>query len=656
MKAPDMRTREPPKYSNTCDNCRSRHVKCSGGPLCQNCACEGVPCLFKPSLRGHRVGRKLSASLSPPEPCAEPEVPGSTCVPCRARHIRCSGHQPCTKCKAEGLSCTRKPSRRGRRSLKLFPGPGPVTDYVNTRARSPPASLKLDILTDPTVRRSFCYFREKTSRRMSNNHCFWDCLVLQVSQSHAAIQHAIVALGAIDESLTLMYQDPSSTQGEGLQRLSLQQWNQSIALLTHHAVVPPSAGILLLSCVLYRILEMMTDGIDSGLEILRRALEILKQWRTSDASVSRTMSEAELVDKHVSPMIRGASADFVNLIRDYVCVARHPKGRAEDDMVWPLIPESYPISDVYNAFKVMSTKIGDEIGGLLGEEYMLHLSAAICRSENLLKSWSRSTRHVRTHASSSGPATSRRAAVLLQIHYNLAIVQLKTAPFRDEMLFDAYNDTFQKIIELCQDVERLEAMDQNESTAAATVIHTVDCRIIMPLVLVAARCRDPKVRRQAVHVLYTSGRMERIWRGRVAGMMVKQIVEIEERGLREVRSCADIPASHRIRLLKFHYDPGIASLSGRHPPVGFLNAKPLAPEVTRSIHWRSPSFTFEWISQPFDEKCCRVESTTVPLSVEDATSPQGPGPGPWSVHLPYDWHTQWRVLLLKCGAHPGLQE
>ena len=150
--------------------------------------------------------------------------------------------------------------------------------------------------------------------------------------------------------------------------------------------------------------------------------------------------------------------------------------------------------------------------------------------------------------------------------------------------------------------------------------------------------------------------MERIWRGHVAGMMVKQIVDIEERGLTEVRSCADIAVSQRIRLLKFHYDPGIPSTSARRPPAVFSDEKSVAQEVKRHTDRRSPSFTLEWIRQPFDEKSCKVESTTVPLSAEDAIHPRGPGPSPWSVHLPYDWHAQWQMLLLKCGAHPGTQE
>ena len=560
------------------------------------------------------------------------------------------------RCEAEGLLCTRKPSRRGQRKATPLLGLGPATDYIETAARCLPSSLRVVDLADPRLRRSLCYFREKTARRMSHNQHFWDCLVLQVSQYHAAILHAIVALGAIDESLVLMHQDKDSTQGKELHRLSFQQWNQSIALMTHHAAVPPSAGILLLSCALYRMLETMIDGIDSGLEILRKALEFLQQWRTSDPSVSRTMSEAELVDKHVSPMIRSASEDFEFLAKDNDFIVRPCDGRAEDDVVFPLLPQSYAISEVYKIFKIMSNKIGSEIGGLLGEEYMLHLDTAICRSESLLKNWYQSTRFIVGPASSSDPETSQRAAVLLQIRYNVAMIQLRTALFRDEMLFDAHNAAFRKIVELCQEVERLEA-EESKSTSATTVIHTLDLRIIMPLVLVAARCRDPTIRRQAVHVLLSSGRMERIWCGRVAGMMVKQIVDIEERELTEVKTSADIPASHRIRLLKFHYDPGIAGMSGYRPPAGFLDAKDhLAPEVKRNPDRRSPSFVLEWIRQPFDEKSCKVESTTVPLSVEDSTNPRGPVPSPWSVHLAYDWHTQWQMLLLKCGAHPGLKK
>ena len=46
-----------------CSNCRSRHLKCDGGPLCSRCQREGIACVFKPSRRGMRPSCRRKSTL-----------------------------------------------------------------------------------------------------------------------------------------------------------------------------------------------------------------------------------------------------------------------------------------------------------------------------------------------------------------------------------------------------------------------------------------------------------------------------------------------------------------------------------------------------------------------------------------------------------------
>jgi hypothetical protein len=46
------------RVSQVCSNCRERHLKCDGGPLCSRCKNEGVVCVFKPSRRGMRLSNR----------------------------------------------------------------------------------------------------------------------------------------------------------------------------------------------------------------------------------------------------------------------------------------------------------------------------------------------------------------------------------------------------------------------------------------------------------------------------------------------------------------------------------------------------------------------------------------------------------------------
>lgn len=68
---------EAVKMSPVCTNCRERHLKCSGPPLCVRCRSEGTQCMFVPSRRGKRPPKE-------PSPAPDPTV-GSSAQPRYAR-------------------------------------------------------------------------------------------------------------------------------------------------------------------------------------------------------------------------------------------------------------------------------------------------------------------------------------------------------------------------------------------------------------------------------------------------------------------------------------------------------------------------------------------------------------------------------------------
>ncbi|KAK2744888.1 hypothetical protein FQN55_006450 [Onygenales sp. PD_40] len=46
------------RVSTTCTNCRQRHLKCDGGPICSRCRADDRPCVFVISRRGRRPSMK----------------------------------------------------------------------------------------------------------------------------------------------------------------------------------------------------------------------------------------------------------------------------------------------------------------------------------------------------------------------------------------------------------------------------------------------------------------------------------------------------------------------------------------------------------------------------------------------------------------------
>jgi hypothetical protein len=103
--SPDRRAR---KSSSTCTTCRARKVRCDGGrAVCSNCQRLGFPCSYDDADPG-------SAAWTASLPRRRVK---QACLSCHSRKARCSGHLPaCERCRAQGIECVYRPSKRARTS------------------------------------------------------------------------------------------------------------------------------------------------------------------------------------------------------------------------------------------------------------------------------------------------------------------------------------------------------------------------------------------------------------------------------------------------------------------------------------------------------------------------------------------------------------
>jgi len=93
--------------------------------------------------------------------------------------------------------------------------------------------------------------------------------------------------------------------------------------------------------------------------------------------------------------------------------------------------------------------------------------------------------------------------------------------------------------------------------------------LVAPLYITVSRCRDPTIRRRALHLLYTCNRKEGIWDSRLAARVAQRIVEVEEAGATPipdqcspgstgavvVTSADQIPENARVRELEPRFLP-----------------------------------------------------------------------------------------------------
>jgi hypothetical protein len=140
-----------------------------------------------------------------------------------------------------------------------------------------------------------------------------------------------------------------------------------------------------------------------------------------------------------------------------------------------------------------------------------------------------------------GPLTPEelKGLRILQVQSHLALTTLRltrtTVEEDDQTLWDEFMPIYDRIISQAADVVE---PDDGENTKPS---FTIDLGVIGPLFEVISRCRDPVIRRRGVSLLKSRYRQEGVWNSFLVAKVAERLIEIEEEGLGEVKSCKDVP-------------------------------------------------------------------------------------------------------------------
>ena len=113
----------------------------------------------------------------------------------------------------------------------------------------------------------------------------------------------------------------------------------------------------------------------------------------------------------------------------------------------------------------------------------------------------------------------------------------------DQTIFDKNHSIFEHVVSLAE-TTLLNA--SGKAPSVCTPLFTLDIGFVGSLYDVARRCRDPCIRRRAIHLLRSSARQEGFWDGQLAARVAERVVEIEESGIGSMVTCSDIPDCARV--------------------------------------------------------------------------------------------------------------
>ncbi len=146
-------------------------------------------------------------------------------------------------------------------------------------------------------------------------------------------------------------------------------------------------------------------------------------------------------------------------------------------------------------------------------------------------------------------AAERRAMALLELRQLYFVAEVSVNLVRgpvDPMLWDAHRDTFVKILALA---EIAMAHDDDDGDAGRPQFH-MNSGPVLVLYGVVQKCRDMDLRMRAIRLLASQNRQEGIWSSRMVLGTVMRLVAIEQHGLVNPLTSADIPRENRVKTIK----------------------------------------------------------------------------------------------------------
>lgn len=566
---------------------RQRRIKCDEKrPECTQCVRSGKICTgYPPPSRGSRPPMEIRIA---PKPLLTMQVAPSSVS--------------ATLTPTVGISMIQKhtilpPRRAGRR--RKAPDALTVLAARATPLMVQPAST---LHLKPTEGVYFELFRIQTASQLSGyfNSNFWTQRVLQECHSESAIRHSVVALGALYRTLELSFESPSTNMTITQQHADavLAHWQVAIkqysdacnAMLTVKDDNVGGYHTRLIAIILLACFDSFIGDHKQAIVQIQSGLGLLGQFQTRRRSISSTptnSSDDELVVLFNRLAIQAKSYDLAfHFPEPYIIKLGSavpdpdspPTGGS--DRSSPSSAGSPPREGVFESLaeaRLASDRLC--LALLLFVERLY--TAKTDPSYVLPSSWKKYGMGLKERlaawseafepilASRLLPDTSHieksGIAALKMFQTNAHIIFLML--FCDnELQFDAFMPHFKLIVDLGWEVVGAdemryamgccspECLPQYPAFAKATLppgtyrpgglkpSFSADLGIVAPLYVVATKCREPFLRRQAIQLLKSSARREGMWDSGLASNIATWVMQIEEQGV-EGGGGAAVPAA-----------------------------------------------------------------------------------------------------------------
>lgn len=437
-----------------------------------------------------------------------------------------------------------------------------VCSYPGTAPPSPYLQVDTGLsawLGSDNEKRSFDFFLSRASQRLGGyfNDSFWSREILQAAINYPSIRHLVVALGAAYEQFETHEPDEHLED----MRFALQQCNHSIRHLANSSSQSAEdMYTLLTSSVLFATFASLQSHIPEAIEHVRsgmrvlRNIDALKVHIAFPVPISRLRSIlTSLYAQARSMMTEEVNANWEG--QDPLCSDVKPV-----EYYLKLTDAQIFVETLFNnvlAF-VQCTESDPPLTSKTKEAVLkqrLGLQEALlssCKALDLLMV--------------QQPGLDDKSLAILHVYHKLLAIRLglDTKPSR-ESSYDHFEENLVQMLEHCRVILHGKVGSEDGDTSMR-VQYSSGLGVVMPLHMIAARCRNPTVRQEAVNLLLKARRREWLWDSMVVAKIVSTTIEIEQEGSEalwignfvngedmSLSNSQTVPDEARVREVKFHF-------------------------------------------------------------------------------------------------------
>ncbi|OAP59790.1 hypothetical protein AYL99_04792 [Fonsecaea erecta] len=447
------------------------------------------------------------------------------CLRCKQRRTKCSEEHPnCARCIKLGLPC-----------------PGYKVPVARIFEYQPRSALQFDSELEKT---RYQYFVEVGSRILAtfqlNSMPFWTQLAPQLGFRHDAVRHGLTALGALQAPFhNITVAEMQAQARPEISALAMSHAHKAMHMVRTADPVTLPIEVSLTCCMLFLAMQFWIEKTSSATVHIMAAYRIVQEKFGIETSLGARTPD----------MPHEFAATFIPTLDELInhaCTFSDnfpPPGSG--------IPANYHLD--YDVGQMCS--IPDATGALDAVDRLLK---CVLRATSMPEM----PYYLEKKIAAAFECLSHKLQELLDtdilsgdefdyihlcLHLRVANVMFLTIGSPDEAIFDAYDTDFSFIVDSCSRIIHLNGADPRRKQS----VLRPSLGVLSPLFFVATRCRQPRLRREALELLHEASVSERGWTSCMAFAIARFVIREEEVGLDGLR-VEDKPADRIHRRIRLH--------------------------------------------------------------------------------------------------------